>query len=134
LRIHPKDGVVLDSIEEHPISFFAFPERALRKPTSALHLRKIQFRSLARAYIADHCRYQDSIDAFQRAQHDFNRKFATILVEFGKLNPHPDLLRQGFDRTSRSICDQPFCKTMGKNGLYLLPSSSSRLYPNCFSA
>jgi len=27
LRVHHKDGVVLDSIEEHPISFFAFSER-----------------------------------------------------------------------------------------------------------
>src|SRR6202035_4003683 len=27
LRVHHENGIVLDSIEEHPISFFAFSER-----------------------------------------------------------------------------------------------------------
>ena len=54
LRIHHKDRVVLDSVEEHPISFFTLSERLFRKSASTLRLRQMRFRILPNADVADH--------------------------------------------------------------------------------
>ena len=43
LRVHHEDGVVMDSIEEQSVSFFALAKGVLREPTAFLHLRQMCF-------------------------------------------------------------------------------------------
>ena len=55
--------------------------RRLQQPAvAALHLRQMLFRSLAHADVADRRRHQDAFGAFQRAQHDLDRKLAAVLA------------------------------------------------------
>src|ERR1700730_16091048 len=75
----------------------------------------------AHANVADRCRHQDSLSAFQRAQHDLNRKLASILPPPGELNPCTDLLRQRLSRGSRTVSDQSFRETFRNDVLHLLP-------------
>src|ERR1700730_7126485 len=87
----------------------------------AFHLRQMLFRILAHADVADRCRHQDSLSAFQRAQHDLNRKRTSILPPPGELNPCTDLLRQRLSRGSRTVSDQSFRETFRNDVLHLLP-------------
>ena len=121
LRVHHEDRVVLDSVKEHPIIFFAFPERLLRKPASALHLRQMLFRRLVHADVADRCRHQNSFGAFQRAQHDLDGKLGSVLPPPVELDPGTDLLRQRVSRASGSVGDQPFREALRNDVLHLLP-------------
>ena len=55
--------------------------RRLQQPAvPALHLRQMLFRRLAHADVADRRRHQDAFGAFQRAQHDLDRKLAAVLA------------------------------------------------------
>ena len=87
----------------------------------ALHLCQMRFRILAHADVANRRRHQDSIRAFQRAQHDLNRKIAPIFSPPVELNPRADLLRQRFRRGSRTVSDQPLREALGNDVLHLLP-------------
>src|SRR6202521_938685 len=87
----------------------------------ALHLRQMLFRVLAHADVADRGRYQDSLSAFQRAQHDLDWKLASILPPPVNLNPRTDLLRERVSRGSRTVSDQPFREALRDNVLHLLP-------------
>src|ERR1700710_1509029 len=51
-RVHHKDGVVLDSVEKHPISVFALSQGVLYILTSAFELYQTLFRILELADIA----------------------------------------------------------------------------------
>ncbi len=53
---------------------------------------------LAHADVADGCRDQDSLGAFERAEHDLDRKLAAILAPSGELDSGSDLLCQRFGR------------------------------------
>ena len=53
----------------------------------ALHLRQMLLRVLAHADVADRRRHQDAFRAFERAQHDLDRKLAAILAPPGELDP-----------------------------------------------
>src|SRR5580692_2963627 len=53
--------------------------RLQQSPVPALHLRQMLFRSLAHADVPDCRRDQNSFRAFQWAQHDLDRKIASIL-------------------------------------------------------
>src|ERR1700676_3366281 len=75
----------------------------------------------AHANVADRCRHQDSLSAFQRAQHDLDRKLTSILPPPGELNPCTDLLRQRLSRGSRTVSDQSFRETFRNDVLHLLP-------------
>ena len=77
---------------------------------AALHLRQMRFRGLAHADVADRRRHQDSFGAFQRAQHDLDRKLAAVLAQPDELDPGPDLLRQRVLRGAQIVRDQPFRK------------------------
>ena len=54
--------------------------RLQQSAVSAFHLRQMLLRLLAHADVADRRRHQDSFGAFQRAQHDLDRKLAAILA------------------------------------------------------
>ena len=86
----------------------------------ALHLRQMLFRSLAHADVADRRRHQDSFGAFQRAQHDLDRKLAAILAPPDELDPGADLLRQRVCRGSQIVGDQPFREALRNDVLDLL--------------
>ena len=75
---------------------------------SALHLRQMLFRILAHADVADRRRHQSSFGAFQRAQHDLDRKLAAVLAPPDEFDPGADLLRQRVFRGSQTVGDQPF--------------------------
>jgi len=66
LWVHHEDGIVLDSIEEHPISFFALSKGILRELAFALRLCEMRFRRLAGTDVADRRCHQYSFGAFQR--------------------------------------------------------------------
>src|SRR3979411_65867 len=68
------------------------------------------FRLLARADVADRRRHQDSLVAFQRAQHQLDRKLAAILPPPGEFEAHADLLRQRGLRGSKTVGEQPLGK------------------------
>src|ERR1700728_102098 len=121
LRIHHKKVIALDSIEEHPISFFALSERVIPQPTSFLHLRQMLFRLLAPADVADRRRHQNFFGAFQRAQHNLDGKLAAIFPPPDKLDPRADLLCQRVRRASRTVGDEPFSESLRNDVLHLLP-------------
>src|SRR5664280_1605745 len=75
---------------------------------------------LPAADIADRCRHQDSFCAFQRAQHDLDRKLTSVLPPRGELYPHTDLLRQRVSRGSRTVSDQPLREALWNDVLHLL--------------
>src|SRR3984893_10102511 len=79
------------------------------------------FRVLADADVADRRRYQTSFGAFQRTQHDLDRKFGSVLALTDQLDPGTDLLRQRVRRGSEAIREQALRKTVRNNIRYLLP-------------
>ena len=88
---------------------------------AALHLRQMLLRTLAHADVADRRRHQRSLGAFQRAQHDLDRKLAAVLAPPGELDPGADLLRQRVLRGSQIVRDQPFRETLRNDVRHLLP-------------
>ena len=86
----------------------------------ALHLRQMVFRRLAYADVADRRRHQDTFGAFQRAQHELDRKLAAVLAPRRELDPGPDLLRQRFGRGAGSVGDQPFGEALRNDVRHLL--------------
>src|ERR1700722_4478882 len=119
-RIHAEDGVILDSVEEHPVSFFAFPERVFPKPAPFFHPSQMLLGILAHANIADRRCYQDSFGTFERAEHDLQRKLASVLAPPHKFNSGADLLCQCLRRASGAVSDQPFRKTLRNDVSYFL--------------
>src|ERR1700674_3577825 len=94
----------------------------LQQPSvPAFHLRQMLFRSFAHTDVADRCRHQDSFGAFQRAQHDLDRKVASIFPTSAQLNSGTHLLCQRGSRSSGTVSDQPFCETLRNDVLHLLP-------------
>src|SRR5580692_7094902 len=87
----------------------------------ALHLCQMLFGGLAHADVADRRRHERSFRAFQRAQHDLDRKLGSILALGNKLDPGSDLLRQRLCRTSRAVRYEPLGKSLRNNVFYLLP-------------
>src|ERR1700688_5235073 len=81
----------------------------------------MRFGRFSHADVADRRRHQNSLGAFQRAQHDLDRKFASILPPPGELDPRTDLLRQRFSRGSKTVRDQPFREALRNDVLNLLP-------------
>ena len=71
--------------------------------------------------VSDCRRHQDALGAFERAEHDLNRKLGSILPPCNKFNSRSDLLRQRFRRASGTVRDQPFREALGDDVLYLLP-------------
>ena len=78
------------------------------------------FRSLAHGDVADRRRHQDAFGAFQRAQHDLDRKFAAILAPRRELDPCTNLLRQRVFRRAKIVGDQPFGEALRNDGFDLL--------------
>src|ERR1700731_691885 len=96
--------------------------RRLQQPAvPALHLRQMLFRILAHADVANRGGHQDSLGAFQRAQHDLDWKLTSILPPPVELNPRTDLLRQRVSRGSRTVRDQPFREALRNDVLHVLP-------------
>ena len=98
----------------------------------ALHLRQMFFRILAHADVADRRRHQDSIGAVQRAQHDLDRKFASVLAPSGELDPRSDLLCQRVFRGSQTVRVQPFREALRNDVLYLPPQEFIAVVPELF--
>ena len=73
----------------------------------AFHLRQMLFRGLAHADVADRRRHQDSFGAFQRAQHDLDRKLAAVLPQGGELDAGADLLGQRSLGGAKIVRDEP---------------------------
>ena len=78
-------------------------------------------RSLAHADVADRRRHQDTFGAFQRAQHELDRKLASVLAPRGELDPGTDLLRQRLCHGSTTVRDQPFREALRNDVGHLLP-------------
>ena len=96
--------------------------RRLQQPAvAALHLRQNLFRGLAHADVADRRRHQRSLRAFQRAQHDLDRKLAAVLAPSGELDPAADLLRRLAFRKPKVVSHQPFREAFRNDVRYLLP-------------
>src|SRR5664280_2969431 len=79
------------------------------------------FHILAHADVADGRSHQDSFGAFQRAQHDLDRKLAAILAPRDELNAGSDLLRQRLCRGSLSVRYQPLREALWNDVGDLLP-------------
>src|SRR5450432_548169 len=79
------------------------------------------FRTLAHADIADRGRHQNSFAAFQRAEHDLDRKFGAILAPPGEFNPGADPLRQCVLGGPETIRDQPLREALWNDIGYFLP-------------
>src|ERR1700730_11196072 len=79
------------------------------------------FRIFAHADVPDRRRHQDSLSAFEWAQHDLNRKLGSILPPRNEFDSGSDLLRQRLGRASGTIRDQPFREALWNDVLYLLP-------------
>src|SRR5450432_734118 len=78
----------------------------------ALHLSQMLFRILAHADVADRRGHQGSFRALERAQHQFDRKLASIFPPPNELDPGSNLMRQRISRRSKTVRDQPFCKSL----------------------
>ncbi len=70
--------------------------------------------------------HQDALGAFQRAQHDLDRKRAAVLAPADQLDPGADLLRQRIFRGAQRVGDQPLRETLRNDVLDRLPTSASR--------
>src|SRR6202795_3736540 len=81
------------------------------------------FAVLAGADVADH---QDSLGAFERAQHDLNRKLAAILPSPRELDPRSDLQGQGILPTSQSTRQQALGKALRNDVFQILPEQFVR--------
>src|SRR5680860_1142684 len=81
----------------------------------------MRFGFLAQADVADRCRHQDSLGAFQRAKHDLDRKLAAILAPPDELDPRTDLLRQRVGRRAKAVGDQTFREARRNDVLHFLP-------------
>src|ERR1700677_4026352 len=79
------------------------------------------FRSLAHADVANCSRDQSSFSAFQRAQHDLDRKLAAVLSRPYQFDPGADLLRQRIFGGSKIVRDEPFREANRNNVGDLLP-------------
>ena len=73
------------------------------------------FRLSARADIADH---QNSLGAFERTQHDLDRKFAAILAPARQFRFGADLK---CERRGKTIIDQALCNALRNDLLDVLP-------------
>ncbi len=82
---------------------------------SALHLRQVLFSIFAHGDVADCRGDQDTLGAFERAEHDLDGKLASVFAFSVQLNAGADLLRQGFGGGAGSIGDQPFGKAGGND-------------------
>jgi hypothetical protein len=65
------------------------------------------------------------LGVLQWAQHDFDRKLASVLPPADKFDPHTDLLLQCIGHASNSVSDEPLRKAFRNDVFYLLPTSSS---------
>jgi hypothetical protein len=117
LRLKIKQDDVARLVHHHHRVRGRFQKPAI----AALDLRQMLFRRFAHADVADRRGDQDALGAFQRAQHQLDRKFAAILAPRDKLDPGADLLRQRLRRGSRAVRDQPLGKALRNDGLDLLP-------------
>ena len=81
----------------------------------------MRFRIFAHADVPDRRRHQDAFGAFERAQHDLNRKLTSIPSPSVQFNSRSDLLRQCLGCGSGTVRDQPFRETLRNDVLYLLP-------------
>ena len=79
------------------------------------------FRVLAHADVANRGCHQRAVRAFERAQHDLDRKLAAILTPPGKFDPGADLLRQRLGGSAGAVGDQPLGEALGNDVLDLLP-------------
>ena len=119
-RVHQVDRMILDTVEEHPIAIFALPELLFHQPALPLQLRQMGFGRLAHADVADRRRHQNALGAFQRTQHELDRKLATILASPNEFDPGANLLRQRLGRGSSPIGEQPFRESFRNDGRDLL--------------
>src|SRR5579864_2171469 len=78
------------------------------------------FSSPTYADVADRRRHQSPFSALERAQHDLNGKLGPVFPPSNKFNSCSDLLRQRFRCTSRTVCYEPFRKTLRNNVLHFL--------------
>ena len=90
------------------------------------------FRSFAHTDVADGCRDQDSLGAFQRTQHDLDRKITSILPPPSELDPRSDLLRQCVFDGSKSVSEQPFREPFRNDVLHVLPHQFITVVPELF--
>src|ERR1700722_8777034 len=75
---------------------------------------------VAQADVADGRRYQYSIRAAQRAQHDFDGKLAAVLAARRQLDAGADLLREGPFGGSQAVRDQALCEAIRNDAADLL--------------
>ena len=72
-----------------------------------LHLREMALCGLTDRYVADGGNEKDALATLQRAEHQFDGKFAAVLAPAGELDAHSDLLSQGVGCGARSVRDKP---------------------------
>src|SRR5580658_3327884 len=75
---------------------------------------------LAHGDVANCRGHQNSLGAFEGAQHDLDGKLGPILSPPDELNSRPDLLRQCLGCGTGSVGDQPLRETLQNNALHLL--------------
>src|SRR6202043_1625001 len=89
---------------------------------------------LAFGDVSNGCRHQDSVSAFERAEHDLDGKLAAIFPPSSELNPVPICCASASAALRVPSAISRSAKPSGIMFFTLCPTSSSRRYPNCFSA
>ena len=79
------------------------------------------FGGFAHADVADGGRDQHSLGAFERAEHDLDRKLAAVLAPRREFDAGADLLRQCVCCGAGAVGDQPLGEAFGNDVFYLLP-------------
>ncbi len=87
----------------------------------ALHLRNNFLGILARADVAYCGRDENSLVAFERTEHDLDRKFAAVAASPVQLDAGADLLGKRVLGRSQVVGDQPLRKAFGNDVRDLLP-------------
>ena len=87
------------NIQQHDLAALVHHHHRVRRrfqqpAVSAFHLRQVLVGSLADADVADRRRHQGPFGAFQRTQHDLDRKLAAIFAQRRELDAGADLLGQ----------------------------------------
>src|ERR1700678_444858 len=98
--------VILHIRHDQPVAFFILTQSVLNP--------------LALRDVADRRGYENSFSAFERAQHDLDRKLTSILPPPAEFKSGTYLLRQRLRGGARPVGDQPFREALRDDVLYLL--------------
>ncbi len=73
----------------------------------AFHLRQMTIGGFAHGDVADRRRHQDALGAFERAEHELDRKLAAVLAPPDQFQPRADLLHQRLGVAAGVVGDEP---------------------------